>query len=356
MDPEPDTHPMTEIMFELKEEFLPYIFERKKTTITGVNTQRGPAPSKSYVLIDFKSDEAQNQNADYPHEPRNENPIPRESENEISIAKKSNYLIENQPEVMNKSNRNVRESQTPRQESRRSQQFIDPNPVPSNKQISSRRDNEIQETFLNKDPNPRVSHKLLKSAHETSTRNVQSKRENDILNDNERQTYLEAKKKSQLEAIPQIEEITDGFANLHKEFQDHNQTGYEAFTKNNSNQLVYTKSISLIKEKPFYHELCKRDDEPIRSPKNTSRSRSLKRSTSTPKIRQTYFDKYPEFYVKQYQKLVRIKSRPRHLCGKKSDGTDRDSIGLEAKGTFIEKGVDACVYCNQIVQQNVNKV
>lgn len=52
-------------------------------------------------------------------------------------------------------------------------------------------------------------------------------------------------------------------------------------------------------QKTTFHQVCKEPESDY-----TSRPKSVKRSSNSPKFRQEFFDKHPDFCVKQYQKLV----------------------------------------------------
>jgi superoxide dismutase len=109
------------------------------------------------------------------------------------------------------------------------------------------------------------------------------------------------------------------------------------------------KPTGSIKSRNFYHELCKRHDIKWENPnRKKSEQRSLKRCNSSPKLRQTHFDKHPEFYVKQYRKLIDFNQTAPFQIGQ---------VDAILRGTFSthqhiastqDKGVNACGFCHTL--------
>lgn len=89
-----------------------------------------------------------------------------------------------------------------------------------------------------------------------------------------------------------------------------------------------------INSQPFYHDLCKRPELPP-----PARSPSRSRPASAPKTHKTFFDKHPEFVVRQYRRIIDSGSRSPSQTSRSAKPPPPDTQ---------EKGVEACGYCHVI--------
>jgi len=109
------------------------------------------------------------------------------------------------------------------------------------------------------------------------------------------------------------------------------------------------KNQTSITQGNFYHELCKRGDVKLENlNRKKSEERTIKRSNSSPKLRQLYFDKHPDFCVKQYRKLIDWQHNAPFRMSQVDASIRGTYTAHQPIASLREKGVEACGFCHTI--------
>lgn len=313
---------MIHVLFELKEQLLLQLFPNKDSVLVPLETERGLMPSKSFLLINLQNDQnglkeeeakilskqshkVSNLIGIQSH-PQDSNRLSSKDDKNISVVKKGNYLVANKEEIMHKKQSDVKNRNT-----------------------------------LNQDPNKKSSLRQIA--------NDQSHHEAESAKDFELDRYLQAKNKSKLNLGLDQNSKQQGSTKSH--FQDNSKVvidnQHRFGNENMTDQLSIQRHVYPIKERQFYHNLCKREDDPENVTRIQLMSKSLKRSSSTPKLQLTYYDKYPDFYVKQHRKIEDMSVRSNAKISR-ADSIDKAKLELTTDHSQIhEKEMSTCSHCHK---------
>ena len=275
-----DARPMAEIVFQLADNHLPQILADRKSTVVRKQTQNGTVHLKSYVLIDFQTID----------EPQFQETFVQKPQNIVDAEiqhKKTTAVIENTSDVLVK--------------------HSGPKIVNAIPLISTSPSNSTRKVSIG------PSDRHLKVSQPKLSQQI----------DAEQETYLDAKKTTPIK-VKQFDNLkTETSPNL----SHLNQTEIVPTVKKSVPPQKNGRLLSSIKDKPFYHEICKREEEQFQNVNcSKNRSKSLNRSASSAKISQLYYDKHPDLWVKQYRRIA-------DLTRTTSASSDQVGLCLRSKST-----------------------
>ena len=316
---------IVEVIFEIKEDLLEKVLANRKTTVMKKETDAGPVYTKSFVVMDFTKGLEEETIEKTKVEPELQlKSLKRVSQNQGPIESKKSIYQSSKSMVQEMQKNPLEEKQTGSQlkrrdristktvavndkeavsqpEIRKSTTAITPhdaelaNYLEAKKAQSQLAQNEL-ESVRNQEIRKSRTTVTQQDPELTNYQDIKKSRTMTV-NDTQLISYLETKKSRTL---------------IDKQSDQTNLIGTGRSTLNiqqREKSLYSTRKTGGIQDRPMYHEFCKREDFKDMNEKR-SLSKSLKRSDSTPNIRRTFFDKNPNFVVKQYRKIADYKTNP----------------------------------------------